>query len=456
MPNKNQKVHFIAIGGSIMHNLAIALKNQGMEVSGSDDKVYDPAKSYLEKHGLLPSAIGWDSERIHKGIDAVILGMHAKADNPELQRAQELGLKIYSFPEYVFEQSQNKQRIVIAGSHGKTTIAGMIIHVLRELDRDFDYLVGAHIEGFDTMVKLSDAPVIIIEGDEYLTSSLDSAPKFLKYHHHIGLVSGIAWDHYNVFPNEKGYINQFEMFADATPKAGSLVYFEGDKKALEVCGKERGDVVRLPYDTHVHKIKDGISYLIADDREIPIKVFGNHNLQNISGAREILRKIGITDKQFYQAIGSFEGAAKRLELLNQNGQTSVYQDFAHAPSKVKATVEALKGRYNGRQLVACLELHTFSSLNKAFISQYAGTMNGADEGIVFFKPGNVTSKGLDELTEGDIREAFGQSSLKVFTNKDSLENYLKEQSWQDKNLLLMSSGKFNGMDLNELCKKVLA
>jgi len=450
-----QRIHFIAIGGSIMHNLAIALKEKGHQVTGSDDEIYEPAKSRLDKHGLLPKMDGWNPDIITNELEAVILGMHARVDNPELLKAQELGVKIYSFPEYIYEQSKNKQRVVIAGSHGKTSITAMIMHVLKYFKREFDYAVGAQLNGFENMVKLSNAPLIIIEGDEYLSSPIDPSPKFLKYHHHIGLISGISWDHINVFGTEEEYVKQFEDFADRTPKAGSLAYYENDPMSMMIGKKERDDVVLIPYSTHTHTIEQNKTFLSVDNESYPLKVFGRHNLQNLNGAKGVLGRIGISANQFYEAIQSFEGASKRMEQIGQNDITTIYKDYAHAPSKVKATTRALKEQYPKRELVACLELHTFSSLNKDFLSQYKDTMNYATVPVVYFNPATVVHKQLPEITKSDIQTHFGIADLQVFDDKSELVDFLKTQNWENKNLIMMSSGTFDNLDLNQLAAEII-
>ena len=448
--HSSQRIHFIAIGGSVMHNLAIALKEKGYKVTGSDDDIFEPSRSRLEKAGILPPSNGWDPNRVTEDLDAVVLGMHAKADNPELIKAQELGLKIYSYPDFIFENIKDKQRIVIAGSHGKTTITSMVLHVLKYHNRAFDYVVGAQIEGFDNMVKLSDAPIIVIEGDEYLTSPLDRTPKFLKYQHHIGLISGIEWDHINVYPTLEDYVKQFDHFADATPKAGTLIYCEEDDMATLICNKEREDVQRVEYKEHPSRIENGTTYLLTENGEVPVKVFGRHNMQNLSGAKEVLKKVGVTSDQFYEAIQTFKGAANRLELLKEKENHAVYKDFAHAPSKLAATTKALKEQYKDRQLVACLELYTFSSLNKAFLAQYQGTFNAADIAIVYYSPKNLVLKNLETFSAEDVKLAFNRSDLLVFTEIIELKQYLMSIDWNNKNLLMMSSGKFDGLDLHEL------
>ncbi len=440
-----------------MHNLAIDLHQKGIQISGSDDEIYEPSSSRLAGQGLLPEQMGWFPDRITPDLDAVILGMHARADNPELAKARALGLKVYSYPEFIFEHSQNKQRVVIAGSHGKTSITSMILHVLRYNNRLFDYLVGAQIEGFDNMVKLSeDAPLIVIEGDEYFTSPLDKTPKFMHYHPHIALVSGIAWDHYNVFATWEDYVKQFESLADSIPKAGAIVFDETDNM-LDVIGRKgRADVAAIPYSAHPSKIVGGKTFLFTANQElIPVLVFGDHNMKNISGAKEVCERLGIVESDFYKAISSFKGASKRLELLGNQQDVHVYRDFAHAPSKVEATTQAVKAQFPDSRLVACAELHTFSSLNKSFMSQYRRKLNAADVAVVYFDPHTLESKRLEALTETDIKQAFKRDDLLVFTDPEALKDYLMSLSWDHTNLLLMSSGTFGGLDLKALTKHIL-
>ena len=452
----SQKIHFIAVGGAVMHNLALALLKKGYQVTGSDDEIYDPAKSRLEAAGILPQQIGWNVDVITPDLDAVILGMHARADNPELLKAQELGLKIYSFPEYIYEQSLDKQRVVIAGSHGKTSITSIILHVLKYHNRKFDYLVGAQIEGFDLMVGLTeDAPVIIIEGDEYLASPTNRKSKFLFYHAHIALISGIAWDHFNVFPTFEGYVQAFEELADGLPKAGAIVFDETDDIVKVIGEKGREDVSCLPYKAHPYKIENGKAILITKNEEVPLKIFGEHNMKNLQGAKLILEKLGITDAMFYEAIQTFKGAAKRLETLGENKNTLVLRDFAHAPSKLAATTNAAKMLYNNRRLIACYELHTYSSLNKEFLPQYIDTMNDADVAAVFFSPHTLEMKRMPMLSEEDIKKAFGRDDLLIFTDSEAFKQYLLSQNWYLSNLLLMSSGTFGGINLNTFAEEIL-
>jgi UDP-N-acetylmuramate: L-alanyl-gamma-D-glutamyl-meso-diaminopimelate ligase len=458
-------VHFIAIGGAVMHNLAIALKLKGYNISGSDDEIFDPARSRLKKYGLLPSEFGWHPEKITNKLDAIILGMHAKDGNPELDRAIELGLKIYSFPEYLFEQSKNKKRVVIAGSHGKTTITSMIMHVLKFHKMDFDYLVGSKIQGFDIMVRLSDAPVIIIEGDEYLTSALDPRPKFLHYKPHIALISGIAWDHINVFPEFSGYLEQFNKLIYSIEKGGSLIYFKDDdelpvlvNKFVEISSPDT-PVKTESYGTPDYSYLDGKTFLHpeneasindSENESIPLKIFGRHNMTNLNGARKVCRELGLSDTAFYEAIRQFTGAANRLELLAKTPVTTIFKDFAHAPSKLKATINAAKELYEERKLVAVMELHTFSSLSKNFLGQYTGSMDRADIPVVFFNPHAIALKKLIPITVDDVKEGFGNKTIKVFTDSTDLEKFLRSIDYKNTTLLMMSSGNFGGMDLKKI------
>lgn len=457
MQSTKQKIHFIAIGGSVMHNLAIALKQAGHEVTGSDDEIHDPSRTTLKSHGLLPDREGWNPDKVDKSLTAVILGMHARKDNPELLKAQELGLRIFSFPEYIYEQSRNKQRIVIAGSHGKTTITAIVIHVLNYFGRKFDYVIGASVKGIENSVKLSNAPIIVIEGDEYLSSALDPTPKFLRYKHHIGLISGIAWDHANVYHAEEEYMKQFDLFADETPKGGILIYCEQDSLALIIGKKDRADVQAISYRSHTHVRDNNGEFFLTDGKNrYPVKIFGSHNFQNISAAKEILKKIGITSEKFLEAISTFEGASGRLEKVRENSVSTIYKDFAHAPSKVKATVKAVKEISPERDLIACLELHTYSSLSKKFLPQYKDSMKSAQLQIVYYNPEKMKGRNLEPLVESDIKESFNNPGIVVFDNAGKLEEFLGRQSLRNKDLLMMSSGNFGGLDLSKLSEKLLS
>lgn len=447
------RIHFIAIGGSAMHNLAIALHKKGYQVTGSDDAIFEPSQSRLDRHGLLPAKMGWDEARISSDLDAVILGMHALTDNPELLKAQEMGIKIYSYPEYIYEQTKDKLRVVIGGSHGKTTITSMILHVLNYYKKDFDYLVGAQLAGFDTMVKITnEAPLIVIEGDEYLASPIDRRPKFHLYKANLAVISGIAWDHINVFKTYKDYTRQFELFIDTIVPGGKLVYCSVDKDLEKIVKESKADVQKIGYEIPDHIVKDGISYLLPD--ETPLMVFGDHNLMNINAAKLICSELGIDHKQFDIAIGSFTGAAKRLELLRNSDETSVYKDFAHSPSKLKATVDAVKAQFPNRKLVACIELHTFSSLNKDFLVQYADTMATADTAVVYIDEKTFQHKRLEPFSKEDVQNAFKRADLLFFDNSERLKEYFHRVNFYRTNLLLMSSGNFGGVDLVNLAREL--
>jgi len=449
------KIHFIAIGGAAMHNLALALKAKGYQITGSDDEIYEPSKSLLASHGILPEEFGWFPEKITADLDAVILGMHAKADNPELIRAQELGIKIESYPSFLYEVSKHKQRIVIAGSHGKTSITSMILHVLKNLHRKFDYLVGARIEGFDLMASLSDAPIIIIEGDEYLASPIDRQAKFLLYQPHIALISGIAWDHINVYPTFQSYTDSFDQLIKHMPKAGHLFFDETDATLSGLVKNCPEDVDVNGYEAHQAEIKNGNTILIGvDGNKYEIEVFGQHTLKNLNGARLICEEIGVSSADFYTSISTFKGAAKRLELVAKSSNSLLYKDFAHAPSKVAATTAALNEQYPERKLVACLELHTFSSLNPAFLPEYESTLAKADEAIIYLSEHARQLKQMDRMEESLVQNYFKHPSLKVVRDPATLATELISKSWQEANLLMMSSGTFDGLDLKDLGTKM--
>ena len=422
------RVHFIAIGGSAMHNLAIALHLKGFKVTGSDDEIFEPSKSRIAKYGLLPKVFGWDANRITTAIDAVILGMHARIDNPELLKAQELGLKVYSYPEYIYEQSKNKTRVVIGGSHGKTSITSMILHVLEKCKVDFDYMVGAQLDGFETMVKLTDARIIVLEGDEYLSSPTDRRPKFHLYHPHIALISGIAWDHINVFPTFDNYIEQFSTFISLIEKKGQLIYCKSDPEVNKIALQpQKNELERISYQTPENVIENGVTFLVVHGNKIPLQIFGDHNLQNLNGARLVCNQLKINDEQFYEAIQSFKGASKRLELIAKNDVTAVYKDFAHSPSKLKATTEAVKKQFPDRKLVACMELHTFSSLNKDFLKEYNNSMIYADEAYVYYSEDTLAHKKLTLITPEEVKAAFGSDNVTIYTNSDQLFSSIKSK-----------------------------
>ena len=440
-------VHFIAIGGSAMHNLAIALHNKGYQVTGSDDEVYEPSKSRLKLKGLLPEVFGWFPDKINPTIDAIVLGMHAKADNPELLRAQALGLKIYSYPEFLYEQSKNKTRVVIGGSHGKTTITSMILHVMHYHDIDVDYMVGAQLEGFDVMVKLTDDnDFIVLEGDEYLSSPIDRRPKFHLYQPNIALLSGIAWDHINVFPTFEAYVEQFKIFIDSIVKGGSITYNEEDLEVKRVVEASENTIRKLPYHTAPYTVDNGQTLLETPEGPLPIEVFGKHNLNNLAGAKWICQHMGVDEDDFYEAIASFKGASKRLEKLAEGKNSIAFKDFAHSPSKVAASTNAVKEQFPDRSIVACMELHTFSSLNADFLKEYKGTLDADDVAVVFYSPHAVEVKKLKEVTANQIAKAFERDDLIIYTNPDDFRDFLFSQSFENKALLLMSSGTYGGLD----------
>jgi len=444
------RIHFIAIGGSAMHNLAIALHLKGYQVTGSDDEIFDPARSRLQSYGLLPEEFGWYPEKLDHSIDSVILGMHARNDNPELAKAKELGLKIFSYPEFLYEESKEKLRVVIGGSHGKTSITAMILHVLHHCKVDTDYMVGAKLEGFDVMVRLTEkAEVMVFEGDEYLTSALDLRPKFHLYKPDIALVSGIAWDHMNVFPTFENYIDQFRIFMQMIPDTGALIYCNEDPEVQKVADSVQGNFKKLPYGIPGYRILDGKTMLIAPEGEFKLMIFGKHNLMNLEGARLVCNQLNISNTDFYEAISSFNGASNRLELIASKPGFNAYRDFAHAPSKLKATIQAVKEQYPDRKLVACFELHTYSSLNKDFLNQYADCMAKADVAVVYFSPHALELKKLPMLVPADIQQAFGRNGMMVFSDPKQFQQYLLEQDWGNANLLLMSSGNYDGMNVKE-------
>ena len=452
-----QRVHFIAIGGAAMHNLAIAIsKKNDFLVTGSDDEIFEPSYSRLKKNGLLPAEMGWFPERIHSGLSAVIVGMHATIDNPELLRAKELGLKIFSFPEYLYQQTRSKTRIVVGGSHGKTTTTAMILFVLKQLKIDADYMVGAQIEGFDNMVKLSyEARIAVFEGDEYLTSPIDRRPKFHLYKPHIAVLTGIAWDHINVFPTFPVYVEQFKKFTDLMEVQGRLIYFDGDENLNQIVTGLRRDIVPFAYNTPKHEVRNGVTYLKTKKAEVPLKIFGEHNLQNMEAARLACRQIGVTDQQFYSVIKDFPGASNRLQKIVETENAVAFKDFAHSPSKLKATVNAVKTQFADRRLIACMELHTFSSLTEDFLPQYVGCMEQADMAFVYYNPEVIQHKRLKEIDPEQVKNAFGGNNLEVFTDSAALQAKLRSLNYDNTALLFMTSGNFSGVQLIDFAEELL-
>lgn len=444
-------IHFISIGGSAMHNLALALYEKGDVVTGSDDAIFEPSKSRLEAKGLLPKEMGWFADKITNNIDVIVLGMHAKADNPELLKAQELDLKIYSYPEYLYEHAKNKTRVVIGGSHGKTTITSMILHVLDYHNIKVDYMVGAQLEGFDRMVHLTkENEFMIIEGDEYLSSPIDLRPKFHLYKANIALLSGIAWDHMNVFPTFENYVDQFKIFLDTMVSGGIMIYNEEDEEVKNVVENTTKSIRKLPYHTPKYTIENGQVILETLEGNIPLEIFGKHNLQNLAGAKLICLSIGVSEEEFYEAISSFKGASKRLEKLVEGKTSIIFKDFAHSPSKVKATTNAVKEQYPNKKVLACLELHTYSSLNANFLNLYQNALDAADEAVVFYSPKAVAIKKLEAVSKEQIAEAFQRDDLIIYTDPKAFKNFLFDQNLKNTALLFMSSGNYGGLDLEDV------
>jgi UDP-N-acetylmuramate: L-alanyl-gamma-D-glutamyl-meso-diaminopimelate ligase len=449
------RIHFIAIGGSAMHNLALALHQKGYIVSGSDDVIFEPSKSRLAKQGILPLQFGWFPDKIDTSLDAVILGMHAKADNPELIKAKQIGLKIYSYPEFLYEQSKHKTRVVIGGSHGKTTITSMILHVMNYHGRQVDYMVGAQLEGFDRMVHLTeDNDFIVLEGDEYLSSPIDRRPKFHLYRPNIALLSGIAWDHVNVFPTFENYLEQFRIFVDSIIKGGSITYNEEDANVKSIVEASANSIRKLPYSTPDFFVEHGKTFLNTGEGPMPLEIFGHHNLNNLAGAKWICQNMGIDEADFYEAITSFKGASKRLEKIGERDNTIIFKDYAHSPSKVAATTKAVKEQFPDRKLIACLELHTYSSLNAEFLKEYRGSLKDADVSAVFYIPESVKIKGLAEITKEQIGQAFQQQDINIFTNSAAFKEFLFEQDVTNSIILFMSSGNYGGLDLKEIVNMI--
>ena len=450
------RIHFISIGGSVMHQLAIALHKKGYTITGSDDEIFEPARSNLNKLGLLPEKIGWNCDLITPDLNAVILGMHAKADNPELTKARELGLNIYSFPEYIYKESLNKTRIVVGGSHGKTTTTSMIMHVLKQTGKEFDYLVGARLEGFEQSVNITNAKIIVCEGDEYPASAIEKLPKFHFLYPHIAILTGIAWDHINVFPTFDNYLNQFSIFIKKIEPGGHLVYNETDGELKKLVDKNlRTDLFYHPYGVVQNQIQNGVTTINIEGNETSLKVFGNHNLLNIHAAWLVCKEMGISSKEFVEAIGSFTGAAKRLELLKKNNHTAIYRDFAHAPSKVKATINALKLQFPGRKLIAVLELHTYSSLNESFMKEYDAVMENADEAVIFYSRHALELKRLPELKKEVVINGFNKHDLYVFNQRNELESWLRQLELKNAVLVFMSSGSYDGLDIEDFAKRII-
>lgn len=445
--------HFIAIGGSAMHNLALALNAGGDTVTGSDDAIYEPSRSRLARQNLLPAEMGWFPEKIHPSLDGIILGMHARADNPELLMAREIGLKIFSYPEFLFEHSKNKTRVVIGGSHGKTTITSMILHVMKYHGKEIDFMVGAQLEGFDNMVHLTpDNDFILLEGDEYLSSPIDRRPKFHLYQPNIALLSGIAWDHINVFPTFDNYVDQFRIFIETITTGGILVYNAEDPVLEDLVEKAANPIRKQAYYTHEYRVEKNLTVVDTPEGDLPMTILGSHNMSNLSGAKWVCQHMGIDEDDFYEAIESFKGASKRLEVVAKTSSSILYKDFAHSPSKVKATTRAVKEQFPARRVYSFVELHTFSSLSSQFLEQYAGSLEFADEAVVFYSPEALEQKKMAPVKKDEIYKAFQKKDLQVFTDPAAFKTYVETLNYDNSALLFMSSGNYGGLNLDELGK----
>jgi len=450
------RIHFIAIGGAVMHNLAIELHRKGHDVSGSDDEIFEPSSGRLKAYGLLPQEDGWHPERITGEIDIIILGMHARSDNPELVRAREIGIEIQSFPQYLYEQTKNKKRIVIGGSHGKTTITSMIMHVLKECNMEFDYMVGSQLDGFDSMVGLSDnSQVAVFEGDEYLSSAIDPRPKFHVYRADLAVINGISWDHINVFPSFDNYLEQFRVFTDSISEGGKLIYYKGDPLVENIAEGARPDIQTVPYSIHGYFQNRKGFFAATHSRVQEMKVFGEHNMQNLSAALMVCKELGISDDDFYESMGRFSGSGKRLQLLSESEECAIYIDFAHAPSKVRATVNAVSERYPDRRLVACLELHTYSSLNEDFINNYRDSLCEADKSYVYFNPHAIEIKRMHMLNKQKVKQSFGKGNISIIDDSDELFYKINEEAESGTVYLFMSSGDFNGFSLESFAEELI-
>jgi UDP-N-acetylmuramate: L-alanyl-gamma-D-glutamyl-meso-diaminopimelate ligase len=449
-------VHFIAIGGSAMHNLAIALSRKGVNVTGSDDEIFEPSRTRLEKQGILPTNLGWNESRITPSIDAIILGMHAREDNPELLKAKDLSIPIFSYPEYLYEQSKDKTRVVIGGSHGKTTITSMLLHVVNELNMDVDYMVGAQLEGYDCMVRLSEsAKIMILEGDEYLSSPIDRRPKFHLYKPDVAIISGIAWDHINVFPTFENYVDQFDIFCSLIEEGGTLIYNEDDSEVQKLGQKYTGSKRTVAYGVPTYEVTATGTRLFHGGEIYELRVFGEHNLQNLMGAMRIGEAIGIQSHDFLTAIQSFTGAGKRLQKVTEQGDFILFKDFAHSPSKLKATTKAVKDQFKERKVIACMELHTFSSLKKEFLPHYLNSMKMADEAVVYYSPEVVAHKKLEPISKELVANGFGGNVNVMNTTKEVLD-FIRSKTWNNAVLLMMSSGNFDGIDYDKLGEEISA
>lgn len=443
-------VHLIAIGGSVMHNLALALHNQGFTVSGSDDQIFEPARSRLYNYGICPENEGWFPEKINNKLSFVILGMHARKDNPELIRAQELNIPIFSFPEFIGKAYRQHFRVVIAGSHGKTTTTSMLMHVLKRTGQSFDYLVGALLDGFREMVSLGGAKYAVIEGDEYLSSCLDLRPKFLHYKPQIAVITGIAWDHYNVFPKYEDYIDAFRQFIRSMEPGATLIYYEGDQDLRNLVTESAAHLNKIPYAEAPSRISPERTFIISEWGCYGLEIFGRHNLQNLQAVREVCHLLAVDDRSVCEALTTFKGAAKRLELICERPNLKVFQDFAHAPSKVRATLQAVRETFPGKRILCYLELHTYSSLNPDFIGQYKGSLASCERAVIYYDLQAVQIKKMSVMEPEQLQKAFGRSDIKVFQDVQSLELDMQSSTGDFELILFLGSGNWGGLELRKI------
>lgn len=436
------RIHFIAIGGAIMHNLAIDLHKNGHTISGSDDQIFEPSFSKLKKYSLMPKNLGWNADFITDEIDLIILGMHAKEDNLELKKALELGLKIQSFPEFVASQITDKKRVAIAGSHGKTSTTAMLMHILKDNNFEFDYLVGSELPGYESMVKLSNAPLIVIEADEYLSSKLDQRPKFLWYKPQLSVITGIAWDHINVFPTFELYKKAFTDFIDSHQADSSIFFYQFDEELSKIINNSTYKC--RPYTELTAKNQGQYSIVLDNnEEEYYFPFFGNHFLQNASAAIHLAMELGLNQKDIYKALESFPGSAKRLELVWANDQLFIYRDFAHSPSKVMATIKAFSRQFKDYQVFFVFEPHTFSSQQIDFIQHYNKCFEDLNA-YIFMDKKAFALKNKPMLSGPDIENAFGTNS--ILNSATELMKEIRKSSQKSKKTVwvLMSSGNMGG------------
>lgn len=443
------RIHCISHWWRVTSSLAIQLKLLGHNVTGHDDEIYEPSKSALAQHGLLPQHEWWDADSVTSDIDMIVLGMHASADNPELLRAKELGLMIKSYPEVIYEFSKNKMRVVIAGSHGKTTTTSMVMHVLKHNGISFDWVVGGIVPGFDTMVSLDDNhKIIIIEWDEYPDGKINMTAKMLLYKHNIGILNGIAWDHITTYPTFDSYLLPFQTFVDQTPTDGFLGYYQDDQEVTNIMEHTDTQAQTVWYTVHPHIIRDGITYLQTPQWEVKLSIFWAHNCINISAAKLVCNQLDLSDEQFYAAIWSFTGAGNRLQLIHQDDakHLTILRDFAHSPSKLTATINAVKTQYPDRTIIGLFELHTFASLSASFLPEYKWSFDAADIACVYYDDHTFQIKRMTPLTKEVVINGFGRSDLVVQDSANDLQAWYDNLDLTNSVVVLMSSGNFGGVE----------